>query len=536
MSKNSKKRRDAKAKAKAAKPMHTTLGQHQRQKNTLIPPLNRMPAPVSRLSWMNDRMPEMLWACLARAVLPRDEALQVFREVALIGKEFRASDAGPDTLLPTHTNLAAQHAHLIPRIVGIIAKRPLGYAALRPLLAIEALPGRDQWIAAIGAEPDPNELNTLADAIVEFFDHQSEHSTDVRWFLLIFTVLAGRLHFPATMEEKVNELLEFPNRGDMRSVRPFIRSGEPSVWMLTSGGMPQFQWGAEFWKECHRRTPCLYGEPEPSAAPQPPNDELRDVVLRTIGTVSLHWIETSQTTAVDATHEGTFTFVLYALTCLLEIVLGANRTRIAGRMLLRTLTECRITLAYLQKKNDQELWAKFRRYGAGRAKLAWLKLSEATKPPHSISLEALEQLANEDVWQEFVDINLGQWAGADLRKMAEESGTKDIYDAHYGWTSGFSHGHWSAMRDATLVICLNPLHRAHRIPADSKRIHGDVVPDAIELVETMIAGLLQAYPGAEITLRPAPAPTGEAAGEAAAPDAETPAAEGTAAGAGVTDA
>ena len=87
-----------------------------------------------------------------------------------------------------------------------------------------------------------------------------------------------------------------------------------------------------------------------------------------------------------------------------------------------------------------------------------------------------------------------------------------------------------------MVICLNPLHRAHRIPADSKRIHGDVVPDAIELVETMIAGLLQAYPGAEITLRPAPAPTGEAAAEVAAPDAETRAAEGTAAGAGVTDA
>ncbi len=92
-----------------------------------------------------------------------------------------------------------------------------------------------------------------------------------------------------------------------------------------------------------------------------------------------------------------------------------------------------------------------------------------------------------------MDINLGQWAGADLRKMAEESGTKDIYDAHYGWTSGFSHGHWAPMRDTTLIICLNALHRAHRIPADSKRIHGDVVPDAIELVETMIAALLQAY-------------------------------------------
>jgi hypothetical protein len=505
MSKNSKKRRDANA--KAAKAVHSTLSQHQRQKNRLIPPLNQMPVPMSHLNWLHDRMPEMLWACLVRAVLPRDEALQVFREVALIGKELSDSTAHPDMLLPSHTNLAEHQRQLIPRIVRIIIQRPLGYAALRPLVAIESLPARDRWITAVGVEPDPNELNALADAIVEFFDHQSEQSTDVRWFLVLFIGLAGRLHFPSTMEERTRELLDFPHRGDMRSVRPFIRSTEPILWMLTSGDMPKFQWSAQFWKECHQRTPCLYGDPETSAAPQPPSDVVQPVVLRAIALLSEHWFATSQTTAVDAMHEGTFTFVLYALTCLLEM-LGANRTRITGRLLLRTLTECRITMTYLQRKNDPELWGKLRRYGAGQAKLALLKLSEATKPPHSISLASLERLANEDIWQEFVDIDLGHWAGADLRKMAEDSGTKDVYDAHYGWTSGFAHGHWSAMRDTTLTICLNPLHRAHRIPAPSKRIHGDVVPDAIEVVEAMIAGLLDAYPGATISLRQSDSPQG----------------------------
>jgi Family of unknown function (DUF5677) len=497
MSKNSKKRRDG----KSADRMRTTLGQHQRQKSKLIPPLNRMPAPVSRLNWMHDRVPEMLWACLVRAMLPRGEALQAFREIALIAKEFKESSAPPDTLLPTHTNLAAQHPQLIPRIVQIIVKRPLGYAALRPLAAIQSLPGLDHWLAAVGVEPDPNEFNALADAMVEFFDHQSEHSTDVRWLLILFAGLAGRLQFPATMEERTRELLDFPHRGDMRSVRPFIRSSEPAVWMLTDGSMPKFQWSAQFWHECHERTPCLYGSADPVAAPLPPPADFLPVVTTAIAALAEHWLVTSPTTAVDATHEGTFAFVLYALACLLEL-LGANRTRITGRLLLRTLTECRITLAYLQKKNDPELWAKFRRYGAGQAKLVFLKLSEAKKPPHSISLETLEQLANEDMWEEFVDIDLGHWAGADLRKMAEESGTKNIYDSHYGWTSGFAHGHWSAMRDATLAVCLNPLHRAHRIPILNKPVQGDTLLDAVELVEAMIADLLKSYPGAELTLRP----------------------------------
>ena len=210
------------------------------------------------------------------------------------------------------------------------------------------------------------------------------------------------------------------------------------------------------------------------------------------------------TTAVDTVHEGTFTFVLYALTCLLEMV-GVNRLGIAGRLLLRTLADCRITLAYLQYKNDPDLWAKFRKYGVGQAKLALLKLEEAARPPHSISVETLKRLANEDVWQEYSDIDLGNWAGIDLRKMAEESGTKNVYDAHYGWNSGFAHGHWSAMRDVTLTTCLNPLHRLHRVPAGGEHGLGDVVPDAAEIVEAMIVGLLRAYPGAGISLsKPAP--------------------------------
>jgi hypothetical protein len=303
------------------------------------------------------------------------------------------------------------------------------------------------------------------------------------------------------MEEKVKELLDFPHRVDMRSVRPFIRSSEPMLWMLNDGNMPNFRWSTQFWQECHERTPCLYGSADPVASPLPPSADFLPVVLEAISTFTEHWLVTSPTTAIDATHEGIFTFVLYALTCLLEL-LGANRTRITGRLLLRRLTECRINLAYLQKKNDPELWGKFRRYGAGQAKLVFLKLSEAKKPPHSISLETLEQLANEDMWQEFVDIHLGHWAGADLRKMAEESGTKSIYDCHYGWTSGFAHSHWSAMRDATLTICLNPLHRAHRFPALNKPVQGDTLLDAVELVEEMVADLLKAYPGAELTLRP----------------------------------
>ena len=424
----------------------------------------------------------------------------MFRGVALIARDFVDSPSHLNELLPTHSNLAARHPHLIPRIVEIITQHPLGYAALRPLLAIESLPGRELWQAAIGIEPDPQELDALADAMPEYLDHQSEHSTDVRWLLILFALLTKKFILPETMAERVKDVCYFPNRGDLRKVRPFIRSTEQIVWMPSGDQDPPFPWSAQFWQECHTRTACILIKAEPMDKPEPPSSEVGPVVARALDALSEHWLKTSSTTAVDAVHEGTFTFVLYALTCLLEM-LGHNRRGIAGRLLLRTLAECRITLAYLQHKNDPELWAKFRKYGTGQAKLILLKLKESARPPHSISIETLERLANEDVWQEFVDIDLGNWAGIDLRKMAEESGTKDVYDAHYGWNSGFAHGHWAAMRDVTLTTCLNPLHRVHRIPAADERGLGDVVPDALEIVEAMIAALLRVYPGASISVQ-----------------------------------
>jgi hypothetical protein len=259
-------------------------------------------------------------------------------------------------------------------------------------------------------------------------------------------------------------------------------------------------WSKAFWDESHRNTPCIAAAPEIAEPAIPAVTEVGPTVARAINVLSQHWVDTAQTTDIDAKHDACFAFVLYALRCLLELA-GKARQRIAGRLLLRTVVECRITLAYILTKNDDALWSRYRHYGSGQAKLSLLKISEAARPPHSVSAEQLERIANEDVWEEFVDINLGNWAGTDLRKMAEESGTKDIYDAHYGWNSGFVHGQWAAVRDAALTTCLNPLHRLHRIPLAGLREFGDVLPDALDITEGMVADLLRAYPGTDIDLR-----------------------------------
>jgi hypothetical protein len=496
LGKNSKKRRDTKTKRKG-----TPLTGHHRVGNSLVTPLNRLPA-IQRTRWSFDRMPEMLWACLVRALLPREDALVLFRQVIGAHRELLFErQPTPEDAVPTQTNLATCYPELIPCIVQIIVAHPLGYAPLRLLLMFDALPGRDIWAQAINAEPE-NDGDALSDAIALFLWHQSQEATDVRWLCLMCAVLTSKMHFPQNSEEMIEGLRLYPNYGDQRSVRPSIRALEQTLWVMEHHDV---KWSAAFWQECHQKSPCVGGAPEEPDPPTPSAAEVGPIVARVVNILSQHWVDTAKTTDIDAKHEAVFAFVLYALRCLLELT-GKARTRIAGRLLLRTIVECRITLAYLLAKRSDDLWSKYRHYGAGQAKLALLKISEAAREPHSVSAEDLDRIANEDVWDEFVDINLGNWAGVDLRKMAEESGTKDMYDAYYGWNSGFSHGQWAAVRDAALTTCLNPLHRLHRIPLVGLREFGDALPDALGVVEAMVAGLVREYPGVQIDLRTPIAP------------------------------
>ena len=130
--------------------------------------------------------------------------------------------------------------------------------------------------------------------------------------------------------------------------------------------------------------------------------------------------------------------------------------------------------------------------GTDAFKLNALKFDDSIEPPKYINVESIEQIASEDMWEEFRTINLASWSGLDLRKISEESDLKDTYDQHYSWTSGYAHGMWGAVRESSYQVCENPLHRMHRYPA--RLPLQDTVDDAAKLVDEIIEHLDEAYP------------------------------------------
>ena len=253
-------------------------------------------------------------------------------------------------------------------------------------------------------------------------------------------------------------------------------------------------WPQEFWRQCLRDTPC---EPAHIVA------GTESVRLGTTGgrvrdvrrALAAHYQGTLTTTETDARHDGAFGIAGLALSVLEELLTLGNSTHILGQTGLRSLLEHFVTLDYLAKRDDPDQWRAYRTYGAGQAKLAFLKLDEISQDlPSYVDVRVLERFANEDQWQEFLAIELGQWAHSDLRKMSEEVGAKDQYDRYYPWTSAFVHGSWAAVRSTTFDTCLNPLHRLHLVLRSSTAVLGDVVPDACLLLDGILAMVDRLYP------------------------------------------
>ena len=480
------------------------IDQHQRIGNKLIPPLAQIPK-MTASSWVDHHMPEMLWAVLLTGTLDRRHYLDCFRKIAVLCREWflqkeggqRDTEPKPDagaglnfSVIVDLTKLAEVTNEEFRSFITIPLSHPLGYAALRPLLLIDSVPGIDRWRRELAVQPTGDDWNTLARSVAGVLDHQSEASTDIRWFKVVLPIISGRMFFPESAAESLEELRLFPDKGDMRSVRPLIRSTE-----MTMRRTPPNRWTDVFWEQAMRNTGCI----------DPSEGEGYTFVDTGIDAESLYaarnatterFLSSISAERADPRLDSAFGLLLYALSILEEIGMHRVHTRILGVISLRTLAEVCITLRYLAYVDTSSLWQSYRVYGAGQAKLAFLKIQQTQGDlPAFIDEAAIHTIANEDTWQEFLSIDVGHWANSNLRKLATACGAKETYDKYYDWSSSFIHGNWAAVRDTNFVTCHNALHRLHRIPRIAHRGLKSVETDSIEMVNEMIGVLEKLYAG-----------------------------------------
>lgn len=463
----------------------TRLQEHHRNGTVLTPPLANI-TKMEPASWRDERLPELLWVVLLVTHLPREKYITLFRQFAEAILTYEPATSRPFDI--SFTGLSGVEQKIFDRFIEPLMAVQEYKHILSGLMVLDDFPGKKRWERYLDEEDFNGDWKPLMRAVAHTLDHQSQEATDCRWFRVLCLMAGNKLKFPST--EMVSEFVEYPNVGNQREVGPMIRATEGALGVLLDSTS---EWPKKFWEQCLQRTECW-----------PLSFTAQDAPLKFGTTVSQvqevysalikHQQKTVTTSAINPQHDTAFGICLYGLALLQELLrVGASQS-ISGRLALRTLSELVITFAYLTYKNDPDIWRSYRVFGAGQAKLQYLKLEEVSENTSYVDIASLIELANEDIWEEFLPIELGHWTNSNLRNLSIEAGIKDIYDEFYAWTSTYAHGHWGAIRDSIFETCGNPLHRLHRIPRETPKKLPDVIPDACRLVDRLLDLLDQCYP------------------------------------------
>lgn len=405
--------------------------------------------------------------------------------------------------------MSALNDDLFDRLMKPILENEEAKNLLSALLYFECLPDKKHWLRHLKAPIEKSHVEFVMKGVARCFDHQSQEATDIRWLKVMHVIIAQeRAFFPNTKEmtEQLEGFRLYPDYGDQRIVRPSIRSMEMSYRVCHDDKTIPFEipedlkdkippsWSDKFWKECYLKTECITKE---VSKPEPPKtSEYFEQFYDIYHQLAEYFIESAENTGLDAKRDTCFGIILYSL--YLAVGLASSTIplslRAEGRIILRTIVENFITLKYLEYKDNPTIWIQFRTYGVGKSKMAFLKNLQQEDLPNFINLHDLHNYANEDMWQEFGDIDIKSWTDKNLRQMSQEAGIKDFYDKHYDWSSGYVHGNWSAIRDAIFTTCLNPLHRFHRIPFVPRLDMPDVIPDIAKTINIMLEIVNRFYP------------------------------------------
>ena len=485
------------AKKKRTNRASSSLANRRIENGKIKSPLSSFSVPISWKSWKDAELPTVLWLCLLTTLDSRDQYLQLFRETSLAA--YKAFGSNREGSLH-HSFLATLSDAQFATLTAPLRRSKEAARVLSCLSVLDCLPDGMHWrkYFPINDSQDEETLwDTLVDAVGRNLFHQSEAAADVRWCKAFHVLISGRMHFSPHLSDRERCIREYPNRGDMKSVRPSIRAMEMSFReeslfeMYPDRSVPRFP-VETFWQEVFDRTVCvplsLKEETNQDISPEALLAELQTLRDALIG----NFVEALIQSKVDARLDSSFGLVFYSLHITAEALVFGAHYGIHGRLSLRTLVEATIVLSYLRMKDDPLLWNQYRKYGSGRMALTFLKLLDSDELPSYVSLEILEELANEDGWFELQDIDIGSWAKKNLRQIAIEGGRKDIYDRFYEDVSGYVHGQWSAIQQSIFTTCANPLHRYHRIPIRVGRMHS-TLKDACSLLNVQLEELSRLY-------------------------------------------
>lgn len=456
------------------------LKEHTHHRGVLLTPLNTYKN-ITRVPWVYERMPELLWVALIFSQYDRRVGFQKFRRI--LTKLFqlapslfsiRISDIlklDEDKQKDFYQFVVAETSKdfLVPLTVTLTA-------SIAPVFA-------ESFYSSMSIE---DRLEKLVRGMNQLMNSQSDFSTDIRYIELFPWLIRKKLHLPRNLAHKINlyEKLSHEDEG-IEFCRSFIRAAGMAHCSAQVEKAPFIE---HFWKKISKMTDCILLE-----RPFPQETRNVDEYIGGLKRILEYLVELQIGTAPLCDRMDVILGItVYLLRCFEEVCQSNLANSIVARRIVRGIFENYIMLKFLVQKEagNKNIWAEFKDYGIGQYKLALLAAREANsnKVDH-FDVGFIELLVNEFISEIFTDIDVRYFPdGKNIKDKAKEVGEEELHKILYTYDSSFEHGLWGAIRESVFFKCGNPAHNFHCVP----NIYGEiqlktVLPDCIMLMNKFVS-------------------------------------------------
>ena len=399
---------------------HIKLSEHIFKKGKFITPFNNLPMVKEfedEKSWAYGRMPEYLWIGLILNHYGRDEGLRKsYNIISLLHKLApNLYTARLSEILKLDTDV--QEA-LFEYVVSIGAKEVLN--PLTVFLTVSKAPTFAKYFYCPNVSASER-CETLVFTMSRIADHQSNDATDIRFVVLYFSVLSGKLHLH---QSQIDLLRSYPvcDHADesMRMIRPTVRATEMTI--LTFEKVDSL-FLKEFWRCVSEMTDCnIFVTKFPSE-----NREFTAYMERLhelFGYLSDLFVTTAP---LDEKMVVLLGLATYSYKRLKEIYELRAFNSIAGRSCVRVMIEDYIMMKYLVKneQSHDNIWREYQLYGIGLYKLVLSRYREFKASGEShFDEKYIELLVNEFKSEEFIDMDTKYFDKQNIRLKAESVNEK----------------------------------------------------------------------------------------------------------------
>lgn len=424
---------------------------HQLIKGVYVTPMNLIPE-LKLSSWAYERLPDYLWICIVFHLYGRKSGFEIMFAILNYFKgnfKEKIKDISMSSLL----NLSDEDQNACFKYLRDILGLGSVFEPLTLFLDLTNCPTFN--LCFLGEKTIEEKINIIKEVVKDNYDHNSNAATDVRYCVVIYQILIGKLIINRNQVDCYYEYYKLNHdNAKMRLYRPLIRSTEGA----TSMGDVELKFKDIFWPRCYELIYCnlLYkkGKKENMELAKDKLDKLHKVVVYLDKLLNIKYQNNNKALVL-------FGLLSFSYRKFKELVEHDLFLETSGRSIYRTIIESYINSKVLIKRSvsNQSIWDEYIDYGIGQYKKTLEQKEDYEETASHIDYKQVEFLVNDYRNPFFTNIDI-RYALGQMRNLCEEVDEKYLYSL-YSFDSNVEHCLWGAVEEAALYKCSEATHGFH---------------------------------------------------------------------------